>query len=509
LCVFIFLSAPSRVHPANQIVAWGQNAGFGELSVPTGLTNVVAIAVGLRHNMALRNDGTVVTWGACPGSTGIFPVKTPEGLSNVIAIAAGTGHCLALKDDGTVVGWGYDGDDEIDVPADLTNVVAIAAGNTHNLALRSDGTLVTWGGSFPNKVNPFKAPAELTNVVAIACGGGHSIALKADHKVAVWGDNASGQTNVPPNLTNVVAIAAGSSYCLVVKNDGHVVGWGHDVNFGEVTPPADLTNVVAIAAGEQHRLALKSDGTLVAWGRGWGGTTVLPPDATNVIAISVGGYHNLVLKGEKETLHLTKKVIVLPPPHIIPTQIAQINWQAMGVVVAVAFGIINVIGWFVVHHLTKRRERQRDFDARMRDAGQAKSDFEAIIKKWLTKIDDRQQIALASLLTRSLPEIEQAVRFVRHHLTESDRARLDGEWSKYQRIDRRQLEGVNERHPVTGSTITSYDEARRVLSVPLKKMLNIIRPSGAFGPGDIPPRRPSDPNDPIDYDSLRLRPEDM
>ena len=198
------------------------------------------------------------------------------------------------------------------------------------------------------------------------------------------------------------------------------------------------------------------------------------------------------------------------------TQAGQINWQAVGVIVAICLGVISIIisvtGWFVNHRLTEWRERKRDLDVRMRDAGLAKSDFEATIKRWLSVIADRQQVGLAGVLTKSIPEIDQAIRFVRHHLRESDRMRLDEEWNKYQHIDRRQLEGVNERHPVTRSTIISYDGAKRVLSEPLNKMLDIIRPSGAFGVGDSArsrPRNPNDPNDPIDYDSLRLKPEDM
>src|SRR5580658_645363 len=119
--------------PANQIIAWGQNAGFGELDVPPGLTNVVAIAAGLRHNLALKSDGTVVAWGACLNGNSITRITVPEGLSNVIAIAAGEWHCLALKEDGTVTGWGYDGDGEVDIPDNLSNVVAIAAGYSHSL----------------------------------------------------------------------------------------------------------------------------------------------------------------------------------------------------------------------------------------------------------------------------------------------------------------------------------------------------------------------------------------
>ena len=42
---------------------------------------------------------------------------------------------------------------------------------------------------------------------------------------------------------------------------------------------------------------------------------------------------------------------------MIPAQPAPLNWTAIGVVVV---AIINIVGWFVVHFLTKRREAQRD-----------------------------------------------------------------------------------------------------------------------------------------------------
>ncbi|MCX8107290.1 MAG: RCC1 domain-containing protein [Verrucomicrobiae bacterium] len=50
----------------------------------------------------------------------------PGDLTNVIAIAAGWEHALALRDDHTVVGWGNG--TAKDVPAGLSNVVAVSAG---------------------------------------------------------------------------------------------------------------------------------------------------------------------------------------------------------------------------------------------------------------------------------------------------------------------------------------------------------------------------------------------
>ena len=85
--------------------------------------------------MVLRADGTVVAWGN--NSNG--QTNVPPGLSNVVAIAAGFYHCLALRNDGTVVAWGWNNYGQTNVPAGMSNVVAIAAGGYQSLALLGAG----------------------------------------------------------------------------------------------------------------------------------------------------------------------------------------------------------------------------------------------------------------------------------------------------------------------------------------------------------------------------------
>jgi len=65
--------------------------------------------------------------------------------SQVVKIAGGGAHSLALKSDGTVVAWGNNSRGQTNVPAGLTGVVSIAAVLYHSLALKSDGTVVAWG----------------------------------------------------------------------------------------------------------------------------------------------------------------------------------------------------------------------------------------------------------------------------------------------------------------------------------------------------------------------------
>ena len=197
----------------------------------------------------------------------------PPGLSNVIAVAGGSYHSLALRSDGTVAAWGDNSAGQCAVPAGLGGVSVIAAGGFHNLALRSDGTVVAWGS---NDSGEGGVPAGLSNVTAIAAGLYHNLALKSDGTVVAWGAGATnypdlsldkGQSIVPAGLSNVVGIAAGWYHSLAVKSDGTVVAWGaggpSDPNnpndpfdFGQSVVPPGLNGVVAVAAGSWHSLAL-------------------------------------------------------------------------------------------------------------------------------------------------------------------------------------------------------------------------------------------------------------
>jgi len=224
------------------VAVWGAN-NRGQTNVPPGLSNVVAIASRSGDQiMALRADGTVVVW----GDNSYGQTNVPPGLSNVMAISAGGLHCLALKSNGTAVSWGY----LRTVPAGLSNLVAIAAGDSGSMFLRGDGTVAATGTV---------VPANVTNIIAIAAGGLHYLALRANGTVIGWGDNSTGQINIPTGLDQVIAIGAGDYHSTALRSDGTVVVWGkYSTGAGFVVPvvPAGLTNVIAIAAGSDHDVAL-------------------------------------------------------------------------------------------------------------------------------------------------------------------------------------------------------------------------------------------------------------
>jgi alpha-tubulin suppressor-like RCC1 family protein len=138
---------------------------------------VVAISAGEAHSLALLNDGTVWGWGdnyfgeLGDGSTlnarptPVQVLQSPGGsnFTNVKAVSAGGYFSIALKNDGTVWSWGSGlkgqlGDgrggptpspspNPIQVSV-LANVQAISVGEDQSLSIRGDiKTLWAWGGN--------------------------------------------------------------------------------------------------------------------------------------------------------------------------------------------------------------------------------------------------------------------------------------------------------------------------------------------------------------------------
>ncbi|MDW8373738.1 MAG: Calx-beta domain-containing protein, partial [Planctomycetota bacterium] len=256
------------------LIAWGDNLHH-QCDTPL-FTDVVGIAAGGYHSLALRADGSVIGW----GGQWVGQSKIPAGLSNVVQIAAGDVHSLALCSDGKVVAWGHHGDGQCTPPSSLRNAVAVSAGGWHSLALQADGTVVGWGYNHYGQCNP---PSGLRNVIAIAAGRFFSLALKADGTVVGWGGGSA--ASVPSGLSNVVAIAAGGTHALALTSGGTVVAWGGN-DSGQTTVPAGLSNVVRIAAGAEHSLALKADGTVVAWGSNSAGQSLVP---AGLLASAIAG----------------------------------------------------------------------------------------------------------------------------------------------------------------------------------------------------------------------------
>jgi len=256
--------------------AWGSNGSGESATTPpyprvtptmvSGLTNVIAVAAGNAHSLVLRNDGTVWAWGQNSsgelglGSSDSGPHTTPvqvPGLAGITSIWAGTGLSAAVRNDGTLWTWGDNHNGQLASTggnvftptqvSGVTGVTAVTSSFNHVLALKSDGTVMGWGMNVMGQtgssnlvaVNP--TPAQVTGlsgVKAIAAGVNFSLALKSDGTVWGWGlvPGTSASTTTPgvfSGLGNVVSIAAGSTHCLALLNDGTIRSWG-DNSWGQL-----------------------------------------------------------------------------------------------------------------------------------------------------------------------------------------------------------------------------------------------------------------------------------
>ncbi len=329
------------------VVAWGDNS-YGQTSVPGGLANVVAIAAGLYHSLALQSDGNVVFWGDSSYYQNDLPAAlvSPDCTAQpcAVAIAAGDYHNLALMSDGTVVAWGYNADGETSVPSGLANAVGIAAGGTHSLAVGSDGSISAWGS---NVLGQIAVPDGLTGIVAVAAGESHSLALSSSGVVTAWGDNSYGQSSVPSGLTGVAAIAAGGNHSLALNTAGTVAAWGDDT-YDETVISSGLTNAVAIAGGANHSLAVNSGAA--------GGVAVTLTTAEPGTVITVDG-NTLTAKVVVEWGSGSSHTLVAPTPQPISTgeRYAFASWSDAGAAthtVAPTAATTYTANFVVQYHLT-------------------------------------------------------------------------------------------------------------------------------------------------------------
>jgi alpha-tubulin suppressor-like RCC1 family protein len=304
--------------------SWGDQ-GVGQLGngVTTGssqrvpqqvldVTGLRALVAGRFHALARRADGRVLAWGSNgDGQLGLgafggsFATPQPvDGLADVVAVAAGRAHSLALRGDGRVFAWGSNvagqlGTNDTEdrgaptLVAGLTDVVAIAAGGQQSFALRGDGSVWGWGNNGDGQLglgdrDGRLVPTRITTldgagIVQVAAGRFHTLARDADGRVWGWGFSEQGQAG-----RETVGGDSFTTYLL----PGLVEG---------------VAGVAALAAGDEHSIALRSDGTVRTWGHGGNGrlgngsdgvtqSTFVPQDigVATVTAVSAGRDHTLI-----------------------------------------------------------------------------------------------------------------------------------------------------------------------------------------------------------------------
>jgi alpha-tubulin suppressor-like RCC1 family protein len=295
-----------------------------------GGTNWKQVSISGRNTAAVKNDGTLWTWGLnAKGELGntkteerSTPVTTFAGGTNWKQVDVGYNHTVAIKTDGTLWTWGYDSN--------------LGIGSL--LFEQYTSTPITTFAGGTNWANtPTSNPEDL---YTISSSSGFSfefdyasMAIKTDGTLWVWGTNQYGSlgTNNTNNAftpvttftggTNWKQIVAGYYTTAAIKTDGTLWTWGveFDGRLGnnKVSSANVLTPITTFAGGSNWKQvstgysatgAIKTDGTLWLWGYNINGQVGNNNDievntpvttfagGTNWKQISCGGYTTAAIK---------------------------------------------------------------------------------------------------------------------------------------------------------------------------------------------------------------------
>ena len=199
------------------------------VSVVGGFTDWNQVSAGNCHSLGLRSNGSLWSWGFNNyGQLGIntgglgtgrsSPVSVLGGFTDWCQVSAGCNHNLALRSNGSLWSWGYncfgqlgdgtggdytfDKSSPVSVVGGFTDWCQVSAGDKHSLALRSNGSLWSWGHNYLGQLgdntivdrsSPVSVVGGFTNWSQISAGSCHSVALKADGRLWSWGLNLDGQ----------------------------------------------------------------------------------------------------------------------------------------------------------------------------------------------------------------------------------------------------------------------------------------------------------------------------
>ena len=230
--------------------AWGVNSSgqlgddsttsrFSPASVVGGFTDWIQASAGSGHNLGLRANGTIWTWGS--NSNGRLgddttinrssPVSVVGGFTDWIQASAGSSHSLGLRANGSLWAWGWNyigrlGDNTltsrsspVSVVGGFTDWVQASAGWSHSLGVRANGTLWAWGSNYgklgDNTITSRRSPVSVvggfTDWISASAGLSHSLGLRANGSLWSWGTNNNGQlgTNNITNRSSPVSVVGG------------------------------------------------------------------------------------------------------------------------------------------------------------------------------------------------------------------------------------------------------------------------------------------------------------
>lgn len=285
--------------------AWGDN-NQGQLGDGTYVDRASPVRIGSDsdwasaaggqyHTVAVRRDGTLWAWGRHEyrppdvGGSGssTSPVQVRGLFDNLVSVACGSDHTMAMSNNGTLWGWGNNSQSQLGLQASAVRTspvqvgatgswASVACGTSYTVAADRDGSLWGWGNNYYGQlgsgalVHGFP-PVQVGGAAdwkLVSAGYMHTASIRDDGTLWAWGFNNKRQVG-----------------------DGTTVNRYSPVQIGTAT-------WAAVNCGYEHTVGMRTDGSLWAWGEGNGTNPVQIFEAPSVPEIAVIGNGVEILNGD-------------------------------------------------------------------------------------------------------------------------------------------------------------------------------------------------------------------
>ena len=236
------LSHSIALREDGSLVSWGNDIEREVRGTPKG-TGFKQVSAGGDRSIAIREDGSLESWGYeenIYGETEEYMNLIAEGMEDnwirpegtgFKQISAGWGHSLALREDGSIGSWGEDDFKQVSGTPRGTGFKQVSAGLDLSIALRENGTLVSWGSNNHGLISD--APRG-TGFKQVSAGGTHCLALTENGSIEAWGNDDHRQISDTPEGTGFRQVSAGNNFSSAIRRDRTLTSWGIDEG-GEVS----------------------------------------------------------------------------------------------------------------------------------------------------------------------------------------------------------------------------------------------------------------------------------
>ena len=304
--------------------------GFNMMSVPKELKNdIKEIDTYGTFSVGLSNSGNVYVWGqTLLGTTKIDIADIPREVidANIVHVAAGIDHIVAIGDDGKVYAWGnnrlgqygyFDAeeypnivsmpDEILNGTIDVANVKKLECGYQCTIILMNDGSFYLWGNKnayqniqyFETYTGKVKDIAFALNDILAVPEAGNMI------YTGMRGTYAQVRTSLTSSATSTVSIsdhlkgrtiekicATNTMVCLTLSDGSLCFAGNIDSGLIDVPVLPEGETWVDVQSGTYHFTGLTSKGNVYSWGSNILGQCNVPSKISGVSAIHVGSFQN-------------------------------------------------------------------------------------------------------------------------------------------------------------------------------------------------------------------------